>query len=205
MPSPGCAACSALAIWDARSRQLLLARDRIGIKPLHYAVVNGRLYFGSEIKSILEAPDVSRDLDLDALEPLPVVPLHAARRVDLPGHPQAAAGPSPDLDATAGCTSSRYWRQPTRETFRGSEAEAVSELHGVLRRCRALASRQRCAARRVSVRRRRLEPGRRADGGGVGRTRQDVFDRVRRTRVRRARARAAGGARTSAPIITSSS
>ena len=49
----------ALAVWDARSRQLLLARDRIGIKPLHYTVVNGRLYFGSEIKSILEAPDVS--------------------------------------------------------------------------------------------------------------------------------------------------
>ena len=57
----------ALAVWDAQSRQLLLARDRIGIKPLHYTVVNGRLYFGSEIKSILEAPDVPRDLDLDAL------------------------------------------------------------------------------------------------------------------------------------------
>src|SRR2546428_6965466 len=42
-----------LAIWDARSRTLLLARDRIGIKPLHYAEVNGRLYFGSEIKSLL--------------------------------------------------------------------------------------------------------------------------------------------------------
>src|SRR5215813_9794463 len=41
-----------LAIWDTRSRTLLLARDRIGIKPLHYATTpGGRLYFGSEIKS----------------------------------------------------------------------------------------------------------------------------------------------------------
>src|SRR6266567_2954644 len=54
-----------LAIWNARTRSLLVARDRVGIKPLHYATVNGRLYFGSEIKSLLEAPNVSRDLDLD--------------------------------------------------------------------------------------------------------------------------------------------
>src|SRR5439155_9858851 len=57
-----------LAIWDARSRALLLARDRVGIKPLHYAVAGDRLYFGSEIKSLLSAPDVPRDLDLDALD-----------------------------------------------------------------------------------------------------------------------------------------
>src|SRR2546426_5408262 len=57
-----------LAIWDTRSRTLLLARDRIGIKPLHYAEVNGRLYFGSEIKSLLCAPDLPRDLDFDAVD-----------------------------------------------------------------------------------------------------------------------------------------
>jgi len=37
----------AVAIWDGRDRSLLLARDRVGIKPLHYAVVADRLYFGS--------------------------------------------------------------------------------------------------------------------------------------------------------------
>src|SRR3982751_3211890 len=41
-----------LAIWDARARTLLVARDRIGIKPLYYAESNGRFYFGSEIKSL---------------------------------------------------------------------------------------------------------------------------------------------------------
>ena len=43
----------AFALWDARQRRLLLARDRMGIKPLYWAVRQGRLIFGSEIKSIL--------------------------------------------------------------------------------------------------------------------------------------------------------
>src|SRR5256714_4432533 len=43
----------AFAIYDEPRRSLLLARDRLGIKPLHYALVNGQLLFGSEIKAIL--------------------------------------------------------------------------------------------------------------------------------------------------------
>src|SRR5438094_7192790 len=47
-----------LAIFDTRSNALLVARDRIGIKPIHYAQAGSRLYFGSELKSLLEAPDL---------------------------------------------------------------------------------------------------------------------------------------------------
>src|SRR5215831_14572017 len=57
-----------LAIWDARTRTLVVARDRVGIKPLYYAEQNGRLYFGSELKSLLQAPDLPRTIDLDALD-----------------------------------------------------------------------------------------------------------------------------------------
>jgi asparagine synthase (glutamine-hydrolysing) len=45
----------AFAIWDVKRRRLLLARDRLGIKPLYWTVVRNRLLFGSEIKSILES------------------------------------------------------------------------------------------------------------------------------------------------------
>jgi asparagine synthase (glutamine-hydrolysing) len=58
----------ALAVWDARKRQLLLARDRLGQKPLVYRHEAGRLLFASELKSLLEAPDVPRRLDPQSLD-----------------------------------------------------------------------------------------------------------------------------------------
>ncbi|HZQ16263.1 MAG TPA: asparagine synthase (glutamine-hydrolyzing) [Gaiellaceae bacterium] len=56
----------ALAIWDARSRELWLARDRIGIKPLFYARRGDRLAFGSELPAILSDPEQPRRLDAEA-------------------------------------------------------------------------------------------------------------------------------------------
>jgi asparagine synthase (glutamine-hydrolysing) len=58
----------AFAIWDGRSQELILARDRMGIKPLYYTQLpNGHLVFGSEMKSILSHPGVDRTIDLIAL------------------------------------------------------------------------------------------------------------------------------------------
>ena len=56
----------AIGLWDARKGELLLVRDRIGIKPLYYAVLPGTVLFGSEIKAILAHPRVSRRIDLAA-------------------------------------------------------------------------------------------------------------------------------------------
>ncbi len=58
----------ALAIWDARNGQLLLARDRLGQKPLVYRHEPGRLLFASELKSLLEVPGVSREIDPQSLD-----------------------------------------------------------------------------------------------------------------------------------------
>src|SRR5262249_38070077 len=57
----------ALALWDEKTRELILARDRIGVKPLYYSIAGGRLIFASEIKAILRHPGVSRELDEEAL------------------------------------------------------------------------------------------------------------------------------------------
>ena len=52
----------AFALWDERKRQLFIARDRVGIKPLYYAQAGGRILFASELKCILELADVERKL-----------------------------------------------------------------------------------------------------------------------------------------------
>ncbi|HEX3083572.1 MAG TPA: asparagine synthase (glutamine-hydrolyzing) [Pyrinomonadaceae bacterium] len=57
----------ALAIWDTRTKSLFLARDRVGKKPLLYAQVNGQLVFGSEFMALLQHPDVSRDVNYEAI------------------------------------------------------------------------------------------------------------------------------------------
>ena len=57
----------AFAVWDSRRRRLFLGRDRLGIKPLYYAEQRGRLIFGSEIKAILQHPEVDARLDPQAL------------------------------------------------------------------------------------------------------------------------------------------
>ena len=57
----------AIALWDGRERRLLLARDRFGIKPLYYRLVDGTLSFASELKAMLEQPGFSRRIDPEAV------------------------------------------------------------------------------------------------------------------------------------------
>jgi asparagine synthase (glutamine-hydrolysing) len=57
----------AFAVWDRRERRLFLARDRVGKKPLHYAMAGRTLVFGSEIKSLLQHPGVKREINLQAI------------------------------------------------------------------------------------------------------------------------------------------
>jgi len=57
----------AFAIWDSKNKELFLARDRVGIRPLYYTVQNDRLIFASEIKSIFLNHSIARELDPAAL------------------------------------------------------------------------------------------------------------------------------------------
>ncbi|WP_168566564.1 asparagine synthase (glutamine-hydrolyzing) [Crateriforma spongiae] len=58
----------AIALWDARQHRLVLARDRIGQKPLYYAVKDGRLVFGSELKCLAAVDGVCDELDLGSID-----------------------------------------------------------------------------------------------------------------------------------------
>jgi asparagine synthase (glutamine-hydrolysing) len=58
------------AIWDARKREVFMARDHLGIKPLYYVQIGSKLVFGSEIKSLLEHPGCPREVNLDSLAEL---------------------------------------------------------------------------------------------------------------------------------------
>ena len=58
----------ALLVWDTRQRRLLLARDRLGIKPLFYAWLGDSLIFASELKALLAHPDCPRELDWRDIE-----------------------------------------------------------------------------------------------------------------------------------------
>jgi asparagine synthase (glutamine-hydrolysing) len=83
----------AIAIWDSRSRTLLLARDRVGKKPLFYFHDGSRIIFGSEIKAILKDPGVTHEIDPEAVSdyfsflyvPAPKSIFKNIRKV-LPGH-----------------------------------------------------------------------------------------------------------------------
>jgi asparagine synthase (glutamine-hydrolysing) len=83
----------ALAIWDQRKKELLLGRDRVGIRPLFYYFNNNRLVFGSEIKAILADPQIPRAINSQSLSDIftcwsPLGSLTAFENIHqlLPGH-----------------------------------------------------------------------------------------------------------------------
>lgn len=124
----------ALALWDARSRTLVAARDRAGEKPLYYAQAARGLLLASEIKALLVAPDVSREVDLEALDQFltyeyvitPRTIFSAVRRLPAAHYLVYRNG---DLTLT------RYWRAPAaRGGAWSDEEEAATALRETLGR-----------------------------------------------------------------------
>ena len=84
----------ALALWDAGRERLVLARDRLGKKPLLWTrLPDGTLAFASELKALLRLPQVSREIDLDADRRLSGAAVRPGQRDGAARHPQARAGP----------------------------------------------------------------------------------------------------------------
>ena len=123
----------AVAIWDAKRRRLVLARDRFGIKPLYYRHTGDSLSFASELKALLPQPDFSREIDPDALDaflafsfvPAPLSIFREVRKLP-PGCTLVW-----DADSGAEVTIERYARPrpvPAAEVRRASEDELAEEL-----------------------------------------------------------------------------
>jgi len=128
----------AFAVWDASKQRLMLARDRVGIKPLYYGVFGERLVFASEVKCLLTLPEVERRLDWSALQHLftflATPPAHSivegVHKLE-PGHVLVAdAGRPPEVR--------RYWDVNFEPDTARSEADMVEELRSVLRETVAL-------------------------------------------------------------------
>ena len=87
----------AFAIWDARRRRLLCARDRVGKKPLFWARARQLIWFASEIRRSSSTPSSTARSTIERWS-LPRVQARAASALGVPGDPQAAAGFDADRD-----------------------------------------------------------------------------------------------------------
>jgi asparagine synthase (glutamine-hydrolysing) len=115
-----------LAVWDDERRRGLVARDRLGVKPMYYAELGDLLLFASELKSVLASGLVPLELDADAVDafltlgfvPAPLTPLRAVRKL-LPGHRLIVDGRS--------VRSEQYWAYPEAAEHRPGRSDAEYE------------------------------------------------------------------------------
>ena len=128
----------AVAIWDRRSQRLILARDRIGKKPLYYTTAADAFLFGSEIKALLAWPGVPRAPDLSTIDRYLTWGYVPAPFTAFKGIQKLAAAHYLVVEASAdGFTEPelvRYWRLPEPRTLRRrrSFADLRHELVGQL-------------------------------------------------------------------------
>jgi len=121
----------AFAIWDARTGRLLLARDRLGKKPLYYATVHDRLVFASELAALRQLDTLPRDVDLEALDlylthsyiPSPYSIYRGVRKLP-PAHCMIIRNGAIDIR--------QYWRLQTSPAWREPAEELTAQLRAKL-------------------------------------------------------------------------
>ena len=139
-----CVGMFALVLWDRKARELLLARDRMGEKPLYYGNNNGLFFFGSELKAIKAHPEFQGTVDRDSVAlfmrhnyiPAPYSIYRGIKKLE-PGTwlriPETKFGEASDL------TPSQYWslentaNQGQISLFSGSDDDALGELERLLK------------------------------------------------------------------------
>jgi asparagine synthase (glutamine-hydrolysing) len=120
------------ALWDKERQRLLLARDRLGIKPLYYADIDGTLIFGSEIKSILQHPAITAELNYEALSNFLSLKYVPSPETMFRGIYALPPGFLLTCDAD-GVRMARYWDLDFSFKTSGSEDECAEKLDDLLR------------------------------------------------------------------------
>src|SRR6266851_1122365 len=127
----------AFAIWDSRRRRLLLARDRIGVKPLYFAALPRTLLFGSEIKALLGHPALSAQLSEQALSLYLTFAATPAPGTLFEGIEKLPPGHRLIVDADTGRrTLERYWQplpDPAELGRQRAPEEYVEHLEALVR------------------------------------------------------------------------
>jgi len=122
----------AFAIWDERRQALFVARDRLGIKPLYYAEVDGRLLFASELKSILELPEVERRLNWASVNHLFTSLSTPNTESIIAGVHKLPPGHSLTLRADGSRKLVRYWEVNFQPDYSRSEEYFADHLRQLL-------------------------------------------------------------------------
>jgi asparagine synthase (glutamine-hydrolysing) len=143
----------AFALWDARRLQLILSRDRVGVRPLYYAERDGQLTFGSEVKAIFAAaPELPRAFDPIGLDQCftwwtmiaPRTAFAGVRELE-PGHVRIytlsghlSGQRSADASGPTTVEDRAYWQPRYPADFRGSLADAEAAVAAALERATEL-------------------------------------------------------------------
>jgi len=99
----------AIGLWDDRARTMYLIRDRIGVKPLYFAVKNGILLFASEIKALLAHPAIKPAIDMAAMQHYLAFLTTPAPLTMFEGIFKLPAGHYLKIDARGAISAQRYW------------------------------------------------------------------------------------------------
>ena len=121
----------ALALWDSKRQRLLLARDRLGIKPLYITSSSNYIAFSSELKSILEIPGFDRNIDSTALQEYLALGYVPAPMSMLKGIEKLPPGTLLLADRN-GIDRRRFWRLPDAAPIQQSMDEWVSDISETL-------------------------------------------------------------------------
>jgi asparagine synthase (glutamine-hydrolysing) len=122
----------AFAIWDTRSRRLMLARDRLGIKPLYYAERDGELIFASELKPILALPSMEWEVSWEAASHLFTCLATPASQSIVSNIKKLEPGRIATTTNARSVHVERYWDVEFNPDLEASEDELVERLRELL-------------------------------------------------------------------------